>query len=345
MFQAGAAIRTTTVIIALMTSWSTSTECASDDRGIRRTERLSVEGARLYVEVRGRDRQQPALVWLHGGPGAPERPLFRYFNGDLERRFTVVYWDQRGAARSYDPKADAEALTVARHVQDLDAVVQHIERMLGQRRVFLIGHSWGGTLGLLYAYAHPERVRAVVAVSPEVSVQESQRRQYDFVSREAAARGDQQALTRLQRLGQPPHATAEAVLDVEALADRYGAVFHRRPHKLWILFSGTLRGLARPWELPRFFHANSVSLQAMNRELLALDLRERVPRLEVPVVFMLGRYDRHVDADVAARYYEQLAASQKALVWFEQSAHNAPFEESAAFNAAVATQLLRDAAK
>ena len=67
---------------------------------VRRSEYLTVEGAKLFLLTRGADRRLPVLLWLHGGPGGAERPLFRYYNGELENSFVVTYWDQRGAGRS-----------------------------------------------------------------------------------------------------------------------------------------------------------------------------------------------------------------------------------------------------
>jgi pimeloyl-ACP methyl ester carboxylesterase len=109
------------------------------------------------------------LLWLHGGPGGAETPLFRLFNAELEQHFVVAYWDQRGAGRSFDPDADPRALTIARHLADLDAVVDHLRGRLGQDRVALVGHSWGSALGLLYAQARPEKVRAFIGVGQLVS--------------------------------------------------------------------------------------------------------------------------------------------------------------------------------
>src|SRR5262249_27320053 len=78
----------------------------------------SVDGARLFRTGRGDDRRAPLLLWLHGGPGGAERPLFRYFDGDLERDFVVAYWDQRGTGRSFDDDADPHELTITRHLAD-----------------------------------------------------------------------------------------------------------------------------------------------------------------------------------------------------------------------------------
>ena len=306
---------------------------------IKRSEYLPFDGAKLYLLIRGADRTAPVLLWLHGGPGGAERPLFRYFNGGLEKHFVVVYWDQRGAGRSFDAKADPHCLTIAQHLADLDAVVNHLRQGLGQDKVILMGHSWGAALALLYAHAYPEKVSAFIAVNPLVSMREAQQAQYDFVLAEASRRHDGKALTRLREIGVPPYQKASQALAMEKVAQRYGAIFHTEPNRVWVMFRAILSGLVTPWEIPRFIHANNVSLAAMNEELLNLDLTRSVGSLDVPVLFVLGRYDRHTDARLAATYFETLHAPVKRLVWFEKSAHNVPFEEPALFNATVVREL------
>jgi proline iminopeptidase len=303
------------------------------------SEYLDASGARLFLMTRGAQRRAPILLWLHGGPGGAERPLFRYFNGGLEDHFVIAYWDQRGAGRSFDPQADVHELTVARHVADLDIVIDHLRRSFDRDRIVLIGHSWGATLALLYAHAHPEKLSAIVCVAPMVSTRAQERAQYGFVSAEASRRHDEEALARLREIGAPPHQTAAQVLAMERLAARYGGVFHREPNRIWTMANGVWRGLVTPWEIPSFIHANEASLEAMNRELQELDLAGSVPRLETPVFFFLGRHDRHVEATVAAAYLEKLQAPLKRAVWFENAAHNAPFEEPDLFNAQVMNSL------
>jgi proline iminopeptidase len=302
---------------------------------VRSAERLAIDGAALYLEVRGAERDAPVLLWLHGGPGGAERPLFRYFNGDLEQHFVVAYWDQRGAGRSFDPAADPEQLTVARHLADLDAVVDHLRRSFGRDELVLIGHSWGGALGLLYARAHPSKVSAFIAVAPMVSTRAQQQAEYDFVLAEATRRGDEDALARLRELGAPPYETSDELIAIERLTDRYGGVFHQPPNRAVAALVAMFRGIVTPWEISRIIRANEVSLDAMESELLGLDLPQSVPHVDVPIFFLLGRHDRHVDAALAARYLESLRAPSKQLIWFEGSAHNVPFEEPERFNETV----------
>jgi len=98
-------------------------------------------------------------------------------------------------------------------------------------------------------------------------------------------------------------------------------------------------GLVTPWEIPRLIHANNVSLEAMNEELLGLDLAPLAPSTTLAAVFFLGRYDRHMAGKLAATYFANLCAPVKRLVWFENSAHNVPFEEPRLFNVTVVREL------
>jgi proline iminopeptidase len=194
-------------------------------------------------------------------------------------------------------------------------------------------------LGLLYAHANPDQVAAVVAVAPLIAPLAQQHAQFEYVSAEATRRNDREALERLREIGAPPYRTTETVLAIEAIADRYGAVYHTRPNKIGAMVGGVLRGLVTPWEIPGFIRGNNVSLDAMTDELLQLDLNRSVPSLDVPVFFFLGRYDRHADALIAERYAASLHAPVARVVWFEDSAHNIPFEEPERFTTAVADAL------
>ena len=117
------------------------------------------EGQRLYYEVRGNPSGTPAVV-LHGGPGSGCAPWWAGFFDPA--RYRVVLFDQRGAGRSTpsagDPRTDMTLNTTAHLVADLERLRTH----LAVDRWLLLGGSWGSTLGLTYAVAHPERVRAVV---------------------------------------------------------------------------------------------------------------------------------------------------------------------------------------
>src|SRR5215475_11397880 len=119
------------------------------------SEQLAVgDGHELYVESVGRAGGIPA-VYLHGGPGSGCQPdLRRLFDPE---RFQAVLFDQRGAGRSR-PKGGREHNTLPHLIADMET----IRAKFGFERWIVAGGSWGATLALAYAQAHPERVSGVV---------------------------------------------------------------------------------------------------------------------------------------------------------------------------------------
>lgn len=112
------------------------------------------DGHEIYVESVGRADGIPA-VYLHGGPGSGCQPDHRRLF-DPER-FCAVLFDQRGCGRSR-PKGSREHNTTA----DLIADMELIREKFGFDRWMVTGGSWGATLALAYAQAHPERVSGIV---------------------------------------------------------------------------------------------------------------------------------------------------------------------------------------
>ncbi|MGA5193898.1 prolyl aminopeptidase [Streptomyces exfoliatus] len=117
------------------------------------------DGNRVHWEVSGNPAGRAALV-VHGGPGSGSSPRSRrLFDPEAYR---LVLFDQRGCGRSTphagDPAADMAVNTTAHLVADMERLREH----LGIERWLLFGGSWGSTLILAYAEAHPDRVSAIV---------------------------------------------------------------------------------------------------------------------------------------------------------------------------------------
>src|SRR3977135_601590 len=111
-------------------------------------------GHEIYVESVGRSDGVPA-VYLHGGPGSGCQPDHRRLF-DPER-FHAVLSDQRGAGRSR-PKGRREHNTLPHLIADMETIRENF----GFERWMIVGGSWGATLALAYAQAHPDRVTGIV---------------------------------------------------------------------------------------------------------------------------------------------------------------------------------------
>lgn len=112
------------------------------------------DGHSLYVEQCGNPAGRPVLV-LHGGPGGGSSPFMRRFFDPGHYR--VVLFDQRGCGRSR-PTAEVAANTTRHLLRDIEA----IRTALGLESWLLFGGSWGATLALAYAEAHPRRVTGLI---------------------------------------------------------------------------------------------------------------------------------------------------------------------------------------
>jgi len=120
-----------------------------------RTGRLRVSDVHeLYFEESGNPQGQP-VVFVHGGPGGGTEPKHRRFFDPAAYR--IVLFDQRGCGKS-TPHASLEDNTTWHLVADMEALRGH----LGIERWQVFGGSWGSTLALAYAEAHPERVTGLV---------------------------------------------------------------------------------------------------------------------------------------------------------------------------------------
>ena len=119
------------------------------------TEFLEVSGGHsLYLEESGTPEGLP-VVFLHGGPGVGCAPVHRQFFDP--NKYRIVLFDQRGAGKSR-PHASLENNTTQDLIDDMERIREH----LGIDEWVVFGGSWGSTLGLAYAQAHPQRVKGLI---------------------------------------------------------------------------------------------------------------------------------------------------------------------------------------
>jgi pimeloyl-ACP methyl ester carboxylesterase len=111
---------------------------------------LENKGAVMPVWVRGNKQSETFIIFLFGGPGAPSMitPYFKAFN-ELENHYAFVYYDQRSAGIAQG-NASPDSFTVEQFVEDLEKLVTLIRYKYSNPTIFLMGISWGGTLGTAF---------------------------------------------------------------------------------------------------------------------------------------------------------------------------------------------------
>lgn len=114
--------------------------------------------------IRGHDKNNPVIIFVHGGPGSSEIPYAKKYQDLLEKNFTVVNYDQRASGKSYHFFEDYSNLSSDLLVDDLLAMTDYISERLGKEKVILIGHSYGTYIGMQAAYKAPQKYEAYVGI-------------------------------------------------------------------------------------------------------------------------------------------------------------------------------------
>ena len=123
---------------------------------------VPVTGGKIYYKIVGDNKTQTPLITVHGGPGIPHNCL-EVLNPIAKDR-PVVYYDQLGCGKS-DRITDNKLLKISRFVNRLGELIKY----LGYKKIYLLGHSFGGALATKYTLEHPGIVKGLILVSPYIS--------------------------------------------------------------------------------------------------------------------------------------------------------------------------------
>ena len=308
-----------------------------EPEGIEWSGFIDVRGTRQWLLIRGRDRRNDVVLFLHGGPGMPVTSLAgTWYQGALEKRFVVVHWEQRGAGKSFRAGRSGP-LTLETYVADALAVTDQLRSALGKEKIFLVGHSHGGLLGAHLVTRYPDRYHALLAVAPLVDATRQEQLSAAYAREFYAQSGDTHAVARLDRLGVPPY------------PDPYRSVMAER----WLLartpgFTGPgwpmRRAIAELFTSPHYGLKDIVSWYRGSRHSLRqhftadywlLDLKATHTEFKVPVFLLLGANDQNTPTSLAREYFELLRAPRKELVIVDGAGHMVFFEAPARFNSEV----------
>lgn len=296
--------------------------------GVQALEAVEINGIRQWISVRGNDRRNPILLYLHGGPGSVEMVESYTYQRPWEDFFTVVQWDQRGAGKTYaanTPEAMAPGMTIDGMVADAEQLVRYLMATYGKRKIFVLGHSWGSVVGAELARRHPDWLHAYIGVGQIADMRESEAIGYRWALAQARADGNARAIRDLEALA--PYPGAPGRLTIERIGVQ----------RQWLMHYGGLAWGRRNYDV--FDGERKLSPDYSDAELAAIDqgslfsLRHLLPSLEsvafakhetrlgCPFFLFNGRHDYSTSHEVAAEWFDHVSAPVKKMFWFENSAH------------------------
>jgi pimeloyl-ACP methyl ester carboxylesterase len=300
--------------------------CDSPDQPIDEAAFVPVYGIGQWVTIKGKRCGNPAVLFVHGGPGNPLSPYADKLFSGWDQDFTLVQWDQRGAGRTYgrQPPAEEVPLTLAQMAADGIAVAEHVARHLGQPKLLLWGSSWGSMLGIHMVHARPELFKAYVGTAQVVDYRDTQAASYARLLVLARAAGDRDTLGKLEALGAPPWTNPRNFGIARRVVRKYeAAVTDPAPEAWW----SPAPQYATPKALADYRAAEDYSFIHFvgwrgDGIFSRFDLYAMGTHFAVPMYFVHGEHDLLGPIEIARRYFDAIKAPSKTFVAVSRAGHD-----------------------
>lgn len=300
---------------------------------------------KIFVEINGRKHgmfisstsaDNPVLLFIHGGPGMPEFFLHYYYPTGLEKNFTICWMEQRGAGLSYSDSLDYGSLHSSDLVDDIKDVSIYLKNTYNKEKIFLSAHSWGSYIALQAVVAYPELFNAYIGIAQITNQKESELIAFDYMMKMYTLNGKNKKAEHLRGFEKLDRDNDILISYTSSLV---------RDESMHDLGIGSMRsmksvvtGIFMPsLAFPGYTINEKITLwRAKSRlnkesnlqiELMNTDLRNTVLKVEIPVIFMSGKYDYTVNHELSKNYFDSLQAPQKEFLVFNNSAHSPLFEE------------------
>jgi pimeloyl-ACP methyl ester carboxylesterase len=298
---------------------------------------IPVNGTQLYIELRGPAKRSPILLYLHGGPGqAIGLVSFRSYVGPaLEGRFLVCYLHQRGTL--YSPMVPDAGLTIANHVSDVHDVLHYLRTRFPGRPIYLLGHSWGGTLAVASIMGKGEAkgedktgaVAGVIDVAGPLNLAADLSASYQVTMKWAEETHNSEAIQELKTLGPPPYHDIMQQIGFSKWSSsaRGGIDQHFSMEKL--LGRAPFTSMQESWQ-----NSQIRIIRAMYAELSQINLEPQVAHVKTPLLLINGKLDSITPSSALQESFRLYGGRKR---WLEMDAsHHLPFvDEPDAFVKAV----------
>lgn len=300
--------------------------------GVQEGAFVEIGGIKQWIQIRGEDRDNPVLVFVHGGPGGSSWPMSSGWR-PWEKHFTIVQWDQRGAGRTYGAAGDslAPTMTLERMTQDGIELAEYLRTHLHKEKIVLVGHSWGSFLGIHIVKQRPDLFSAYVGTGQVVgraTFEKSFELAITHLQELAQSAGNSEALTELAPIAARPLMNPQNRL----VADRWSKAL-----ALPSIESFQLAGPIPPPFMPDFslldwyywrkgMAFSARYLRGREGPMFKRDVASLGLAFPIPVIFIEGDADYNTPSEPAEQLFNQITAPHKEFVQVHGGGHFIPFD-------------------
>ena len=285
-------------------------------------EYAAINGVEHYLLHYKTKQEAPVLIFIHGGPGQTESAIAYIVEEYASRNYNIVYYDQRGAGKTYlrnkKAKPDTEILK-----KDLLEIVLYVKKQYGKDKVGIIGHSWGSVLGSMFALEHPEHLLFYIGCGQVINLMENERVGYNKLKEAIEQSGNKKDMIKLEKIGEYPEAdtfdmnTLRKMGKVRDLQGKYQLAATVNKDMIKMFQKSPIMGIK---DIFPFLTGMMVNMQVM-KELMAFDLRSIGAAYQVPIYYVLGENDQQTPVELSKAYFNEITAPDKKLYLIKNAGH------------------------
>lgn len=298
--------------------------------GIDEAKFVEIGGLPQWIQIRGDDRANPVLLFVHGGPAMSMIPFTFRSMLPWEKYFTIVQWDQRGAGRTYfrNGGADSTSSGMNQIIDDGLRVSEYVRSRLGKTKIVVMGESWGSAVALEMVRTRPDLFYAYVGTGQAIDMPRAELLTYRALLERLTAGHDADDVRQLTEIGPPPYAQPTSTTREQEVLGRY--LSKSENDALW----GRDFLFAPGYSLPETFEL--LAGAPRHRSVLVRDDdRYRAlahgSQFSIPLFFFQGADDIVAPLQLVREHFQQVTAPRKALIVFPGGGHNAFYFMSACF--------------
>lgn len=299
--------------------------------GISEVREVILGDIKQYIAIEGENVDNPICLFLHGGPGLslPYGISSRHQMETINSHCTVVYWDQRGAGKTYSTNPSEVSFSYEQVEADAKALISYLRSEFEVDKLYLIGYSWGSVLGMRLVHAIPDQLYAYFGLSQVVYPLQSEQDLYEWLLNEFKSIGQTQSVLALKQLGPPPYEQLSAQETFQQILNESNAYVKWRegvPNVNvlnWIGQVLTCPDLTLKEAYDTLVRASQQTLKQSHywSELQVVNLFEEIKEVKIPVYFATGIEDYICSVSLLQSWVEQLQAPKKEVLILDDSAH------------------------
>ncbi len=296
--------------------------------GIYKYEHVEINGIKQYIQIRGKDKSNPVILFIHGGPGGSMAGLAHIMQGSWEDKFTVVNWDQRNTCKTLLANKDkvaeiAKIGTMEDYIQDIDEIIKYLHTVCEFEKLIIMGFSWGSVIGSEYAKVHPENVSAYIGVGQLINYIEGFQVVCGQLMERAREAGNKKDIKKINTIlaaipedGHDIDELLKQVMVFSSLGAKYISKNTRAfPTKEFFASPLLDKASRKTW-----FKSDSKNYEGTFKTMCDYDFRDHMS-FPVPVVFITGEDDTSCPHSMLQEIIDNVEAPSKELHIVSKAGH------------------------